>query len=93
MADTGCLNYTILLGSPERHLSDSAVTRHSQHRFTKGKTNVIPFYGKVTYYWKVVGIVFLEFGKAYDTVPHSSLLNNLPRCEDFNVVGIAGAIT
>lgn len=40
-----------------------------------------------------MGIVFLEFSKAFDTVPQSSLLNNLSMHEDFNVVGITGAIT
>ncbi|PKU28826.1 rna-directed dna polymerase from mobile element jockey-like [Limosa lapponica baueri] len=65
----------IILGAIERHLKDNTVIRYSQHRFTKSKsclTNVISFYNKVTHLMdegKVVDVVFLDCGKAFDTVP------------------------
>lgn len=42
-------------------------------------TDLISFYAKITYLvdeGKVVGVVFLDFAKVFDTVPHSILLDN-----------------
>ncbi|GAB0204081.1 mitochondrial enolase superfamily member 1 [Grus japonensis] len=59
------------------------VTGKSQHGFTTGKlclTNLITFYNKVTCSVDVgqaVDIVYLDFSKAFSTIPHSLLLEKL----------------
>ncbi|KAK4811098.1 hypothetical protein QYF61_016384, partial [Mycteria americana] len=64
----------VILGVTERYLRDNAVTGHSQHGFTRGKsclTNLISFYDKVSHLvdqGKPVDVVFLDFSKAFDTV-------------------------
>ncbi|KAK4831609.1 LOW QUALITY PROTEIN: hypothetical protein QYF61_018369 [Mycteria americana] len=77
----------IILGAIERHLKNKAMIKHSQHGFTKGKsclTNLISFYDKVTRLVDEVKAVDVEvfcFSKAFDTVPHSILLDKLSNCE------------
>ncbi|KAK4810508.1 hypothetical protein QYF61_004288, partial [Mycteria americana] len=54
---------------------DNTIIRYSQHGFTKGKsclTNLLSFYNKMKGRWWMY--------KAFDTVPHSILLDKLSNC-------------
>ena len=65
------------------HLDRHRLIRNSQHGFTKSKsclTNILSFMESVTLNvdkGNPVDIVYLDFAKAFDKMPHEGLLNKL----------------
>jgi len=72
-----------ILSALTKHVKDNQGFRPSQHVFMKGRsclTNLISFYDQVTRLvdkGKAVNVIYLDFSKAFDTVPYSILLEKL----------------
>jgi len=72
-----------ILSALTGHGKDNQGIRPSQHRFVKGRsylTNLISFYDQVTHLMddrKAVDVIYLDFCKAFGTIPHSILLEKL----------------
>ena len=88
----------IISGAIMDQLKVNQGIRPSQHGFTNGRsclTNLISFYDKVTCLvdeGKAVDVVYLDFSKAFDTVPHSTLVEKLAAhgldgCHGFMIFG------
>jgi len=77
---TGNIIERFILSALTGHVKDKQGIRPSQHGFVTGRsclTNMISFYDQVTHLveeGKAVDVIYLDFSKAFDTVPHSILL-------------------
>jgi len=74
---------SIVKDSLVKHLDENALIRNSQHGFTRGKSclsNLLEFFEEVTKTLdrgEAVDLVYLDFAKAFDTVPHCRLFKKL----------------
>jgi len=72
-----------ILSALSRHMKDNQGIRPSQHGFMKGRSclnNLISCYDQVNclvHKGKAVGVTYLDFRTAFETVPHSILLEKL----------------
>ncbi|KAJ7424185.1 hypothetical protein BTVI_07574 [Pitangus sulphuratus] len=62
----------IILGNTEKHLKDNTVIGHHQNGLTRGKSCLSTH---LVDQGKTVDVIFLDFSKAFGTVPHRILLD------------------
>ena len=78
--------YRSVISACRETMRKAKVIRNSQHGFTKGKsclTSLIAFYGHITTWAngeRAVDVIYLVFSKAFDTVSHDILIQNLRKC-------------
>lgn len=76
----------IVKRSLTQHLLTNNLIHSSQHGFLPGcstETILVTFYDKITSYLElnhIVDVIFFDFKKAFDTVPHDVLLSKLKAC-------------
>jgi len=74
----------IILSAIIWHVQDNQMIKSNQHGFIKGRsclTNLVSLYDKLTCLMdeaKAIDIVYLDFGKAFDTVSLRIVLEKLP---------------
>lgn len=77
----------IILGGIERYLKNTTIMRHSQYKFTRGKSclnNFISLYDMVTHLVDVgeaVDVIFLDFNKAFILSLTASFPTSCPAVE------------
>jgi len=74
-----------------RHLENNQLIGETQHGFRKGRScltnNILSFLDKVTSFidsGSSIDVVFLDFAKAFDKVPHQRLLSKLKTQKSWN---------
>ncbi|GAB0181788.1 mitochondrial enolase superfamily member 1 [Grus japonensis] len=83
---SGKMVQQLSLGVINKHVEEKVVIGSGQHGFTKGKsclTNLTAFYNGMTcwvYEGRAVGVVYLDFSKAFDTISHNILVSKLRKC-------------